>query len=546
LIQSILGASIGACVHVAGVLRFLRIAEEEGYTVEFLGAALSIPTLLDAIQEKVPNMVGISYRLNVEGASALFEELARGIQERSLVGTKFVFGGTPPVARLAEQTGIFARVFSGSETSDDVISYLRRGGDMQPNRRPPDNLLDRISFKSPFPLIRHHFGLPSLEDTIAGARVLAEAEVLEVLSLGPDQNAQEHFMHPEEMRPEYDGAGGVPVRSEDDLQNIYAASRCGNYPLVRCYNGTRDLMKMAKMLIRTIHNAWCVLPLSWYSVLDGRSNRKIVDAVRETQEVIRFHAEEEIPVEVNEAHQWSLRGSHDTVAVATAFLAAYNAKKMGVRHYVAQYMFNTPVGMSPAMDLAKMLAKIELIEGLHDGNFVSHREVRPGLLSFPSDPNLAKGQLAASVYLSMALRPEIVHVVAYSEGDHAARPDEIIESCKIARQVIQESLMGMPDMTLDCKVQQRKSILVKEAGLLLSAIRSIAPEDTDDPWGDPRTLDLAIKRGFLDAPDLKGSQCAKGTLATTIIGGSCVAYEPINKLPLDENERIRKIMTQDP
>ncbi len=543
--RRILGAAIGACVHVAGVLGFLRVAEEQGYEVEFLGAALPIPVLLDAIQDQAPNVVGIGYRLNIEGASRLFGELAQGIQERSLTGTKFVFGGTPSVARLAKETGIFDRVFSGSETSDDVISYLRRRDDTQVQTQPPGTLLDRISSKRPFPLIRHHFGLPSLEDTIDGARVLAEARVLDVLSLGPDQNAQEHFMRPKEMRPEYDGAGGVPVRSEDDFRDIYEASRCGNYPLVRCYNGTRDLMKMAKMLLRTIHNAWCVLPLSWYSVLDGRSNRRIGEAAGETQEVIRFHAEQGIPVEVNEAHQWSLRGSHDTVAVVMAFLAAYNAKKMGVRDYVAQYMFNTPLGMSPAMDLAKMLAKIELIEGLHDDNFVSHREVRPGLLSFPSDPNLAKGQLAASVYLSMALRPEIVHVVAYSEGDHAATPEEIIESCRIAKQVIDDSLMGLPDMTLDSKIQERKTELVQEAGALLEAMRGIAPEGTDDPWGDSRTLEGAIQLGFLDAPDLKGSQFARGTLVTRIIGGSCVAYDPINKRPLNECERISSIVTRD-
>ena len=35
---------------------------------------------------------------------------------------------------------------------------------------------------------------------------------------------------------------------------------------------------------------------------------------------------------------------------------------MGVKDYIAQYMFNVPPSISPAMDLAKMLAKIEMIE----------------------------------------------------------------------------------------------------------------------------------------------------------------------------------------
>jgi hypothetical protein len=38
------------------------------------------------------------------------------------------------------------------------------------------------------------------------------------------------------------------------------------------------------------------------------------------------------------------------------------------------------------------------------------------------DPDYAKGQLAASVYLQMALKPSIVHVVGYVEAHHAATP----------------------------------------------------------------------------------------------------------------------------
>ena len=56
---------------------------------------------------------------------------------------------------------------------------------------------------------------------------------------------------------------------------------------------------------------------------------------------------------------------------------------MGVKDYIAQYMFNVPPSISPAMDLAKMLAKIEMIEGLQDRNFTVYRQARAGLASLP-------------------------------------------------------------------------------------------------------------------------------------------------------------------
>ena len=137
---------------------------------------------------------------------------------------------------------------------------------------------------------------------------------------------------------------------------------------------------------------------------------------------------------------WSLRDAPDVVAVASAYLAALNAKNMGVGDYVAQFMFNTPPGTSAAMDLGKMLAKLELIESLVDRDFKVWRQVRAGLASFPVDLSLAKGQLAASTLVSMNLKPHIVHVVGFCEGDHAATPEDVIESCKIVRGVIRNCL----------------------------------------------------------------------------------------------------------
>ena len=302
-------------------------------------------------------------------------------------------------------------------------------------------------------------GRPTLEETIKGIKKISKSGLIDVVSIGPDQNAQECFFRPDKINHLQDGAGGVPVRSAEDFKKLYLASRCGNYPLMRCYSGTNDILKFAEMLVETINNAWCAVPLCWYNEIDARSERKLEDAIKENQQVMKWHAQKGIPVEVNESHQWSLRYATDAIAVATAYLAAYNAKKMGVKTYVSQYMFNTPCETSFKMDLAKMLAKIELIESLHDDNFYSIRETRTGLFSMPANFNKGKGQLGSSTLLQMQIEPSIVHVVAYCESSYAAKPDDIIQSSEIVLKAIENSLNGCPDMKADRAVKDRKRYL---------------------------------------------------------------------------------------
>ncbi|MDZ7837280.1 MAG: hypothetical protein U5N58_04610 [Actinomycetota bacterium] len=116
---------------------------------------------------------------------------------------------------------------------------------------------------------------------------------------------------------------------------------------------------------------------------------------------------------------------------------------MGVRVYVSQYMFNTPPETSFIMDLGKMLAKVQMIEQLHDEGFTSLRQTRTGLYSYPADYDEGKAQLATSTMLQMQLEPHIVHVVAYCEANHAAKTEDIIESSIIARKAITNCLSGM-------------------------------------------------------------------------------------------------------
>ncbi|SHI39664.1 cobalamin B12-binding domain-containing protein [Lutispora thermophila] len=536
-----LGAAIGNCVHVGGIVNFFRLVEREGHETYFLGAAVSIDRLVEKVLEIKPDVVAIGYRLTPKNVEPLLKELEEHIKSKKLDNIEWIFGGTKPVADVARRFSFFSTIFDGTEDVDDVINYIRGRQLKEVKLYYPDNIVERINSKYPYPVLRHHFGLPSLEDTIEGIKKIAEAKVLDVISIGPDQNTQQFFFSQDKMNKDLDGAGGVPLRKVEDFIELYKASRRGNYPLLRCYSGTADVFRFAEMLKDTIHNAWCAVPLCWYNVLDGRGTRPVGESIAEGQMLMKKHAEWNIPVEVNEAHHWSLRDAHDTIGVVMAFLAAYNAKKMGVRDYIAQYMFNVPAALHHKMDLAKMLAKVELIESLEDDNFKTYRQVRAGLASLSSDLDVAKGQLAASTYLAMSLKPHIVHIVGYCEADHAAKAEEVIESTKIVRGVIRSTLDGMVDMTKDMEVQERKHELMEEAKYLLDTIKNLY-EESEDPWSDPKVLEDIIRRGIIDAPHLRGNPSAKGVLETRIVNGKCMAYSKKLNRVMTEKERIEELL----
>lgn len=538
----IIGAAIGNCVHVAGVSHFLDIAEEEGYKVKFLGPAISLDILFDEIKQYKPYMVGISYRLTPENAELLLDEVEKRKEELNYEPI-WCFGGTKPVAEVAKKYNMFSYISDGTDDVKDSIVFLRGDKKEQCKNTFAQNLSDRIKESYPYPLLRHHFGLPSMEETIEGIKKISNSKVLDIISLGTDQNAQQYFFKPEQMKNQFDGAGGVPVRSVDDLINLKEASKCGNFPLMRCYSGTDDLLLNAQMLVDTIDNAWCAIPLSWYSELDGRSTRKIEISVKEAQELIKWHVKRGIPVEINEPHHWGLRDAHDVMSVVMAYISAYNAKKLGVKEYIAQYMFNNPNGLSFSMDFARVLAMKELVESLHDDNFTTYRETRAGLPLFNADMDVAKGQLAASTFMQMAIKPHIIHVVAYSEADHAASADDVIASCKIVKGVIRHSVSDSFSIDKDITIVNRKNELIKEAKTLIKFIEEKF-SNYDDPLTNSEVLATCIKEGYIDAVHILKNEKFKGNLTTKFVDGKCVAYNKKNGEILGEKERLERLINR--
>jgi methylmalonyl-CoA mutase cobalamin-binding subunit len=542
--KTVVAAALGECVHVAGVSNFLRLADLAGWRTVFLGPAVSVAEVLEAARREKADLVGVSYRLTPENGERLLGLFAEEAAELHAAGVRFAFGGTPPVAQKAAQLGnFFERIFDGSETPEQVLPWLKG----QPARDLgesdfPQTTVERILWKRPYPILRHHFGLPTMEATLAGIEQIAEAQVLDLISLGTDQDAQENFFHPERQDPRRKGAGGVPVRSPDDFRALFAAGRRGNHPLMRAYSGTDDFIRYAEVLVDTIHNAWCAIPLFWFNQMDRRGPWDLEGSIREHQQVMSWYGERGIPVELNEPHHWGMRDSSDVTYVAAAFLSAYNAKRCGVRDYIAQFMFNSPPGTSDAMDLAKMLAAQELIVPLRDEKFNIWTQTRIGLLSHPLDGHAARGHLAASTYLQMALRPDIYHIVGHTEADHAASADDIIEAVKITRRAIQNAL-GAPDMRQASEVQARKQELVAEVGVLLDAIRDLAPAGTADPWADAATLARSVTLGLMDAPQLRNNKFGRGEARTRILEGKSVAVDESGH-PLTEKERLSTLIKE--
>lgn len=544
--KRILGAAIGECVHIAGLCSFLDMADSQGYETIFLGPAVSIDRLIERIKTEKPGVVALSYRLTEQNCNLLLKQLKAELTREGLLGRRYIFGGTLPTARAARDSGLFEAVYDGSEPVHEIHTLLSGSGKPQTTATHyPDLLVDRITGLYPTPLFRHHIGKSTVERTAREIELIAESGVLDVISIAPDQTAQQSFFRANDRKSGSSGAGGVPVRTEADLVRLYNASRCGNFPLVRCYSGTADLLEWAKMLVRSINNAWAAVPLFWYNELDGRGPRRLVEGITESQAVMRWHAERGIPVECNDAHQWSMRYASDAMAIAVAYLAACNAKHQGINHYILQLMLQTPPQVSFMGDLAKMIASIELVESLHDLNFQSYREVRPGIISFPADPHDAKGHLAIATMTGMLLKPHIFHVVAYCEGQYAAGASEIIESVKIVRHIFNqnkscidpETVFSNPDFI------ERKNSLKREAMVLIESIETIG-KAFDDPLTRPEVLESAVKLGVLDTPQFKNRPPARGEIATNMFGGNYYSINPQTGAKIKERERVNLILLE--
>ena len=298
---------------------------------------------------------------------------------------------------------------------------------------------------------------------------------------------------------------------------------------MRSYAGTDDLIEMAEMYENTFGNAWPAIPIFWFNDMDGRGPQDLEKSVSEHLKLIQWYSERDFPVEILESHHWGMRGAHDSLAVATAYLGAKVTKELGVKDYIHQYMFNIPQRISATNDLAKMLAVRELITELKSDSFHVYTQTRAGLPSFPNHLEEARAQLANSTLLQMQLNPDIIHVVNYSEPHHAATAQDVIDSAHITLHAIKNS-QGMPSLVTNSEVVRRKEELKQGARYILNHV------EANGDLTDSKYLTSLVTKGVLDAPMLKGNQYARGKLEVVEKNG---AYFPVKDGKfINERERL--------
>jgi methylmalonyl-CoA mutase cobalamin-binding subunit len=142
-VKTVIAGALGECVHVAGVMNFLRLAEAAGWRTVFLGPAVSVEQVLQAARQENADLVGVSYRLTPETGERLLATFAEEADELRTAGVRFTFGGTPPIAQRARSLGFFEQVFEGGEPAEAVLAYLRGQPSDHPDRpafhNPPSN-----------------------------------------------------------------------------------------------------------------------------------------------------------------------------------------------------------------------------------------------------------------------------------------------------------------------------------------------------------------------------------------------------------------------
>jgi hypothetical protein len=280
--QLFLGSTLGNDPHTQGLHIASKIAKRVGISSVLLPPRDEYSQLCKEVGERDPDFLGLSYRLSPEPGC---EELRRclavlgsaGLLRRANGKQRRVgFSGLPATLRVVRQAAgnlpcPVILIEPGQDLSQGIASVLdffeikeQRDGiiaeltsEFEPPRIPVlDQLAAEVVFQDRYldepplpipspaacddlrvrvreseqPLIRSHFGIPgdSVQPTVDGIRELAEARVLDEISLGSSDFSQRYFGRPE-MFAGLKNDGGVPYKDAEELRRLVQASRCGNF-----------------------------------------------------------------------------------------------------------------------------------------------------------------------------------------------------------------------------------------------------------------------------------------------------------------------------
>lgn len=416
-----------------------------------------------------------------------------------------------------------------------------------------DSLPERVACNSKqtphIPLMRAHIG-PYSEDSKAAKKEfnkwlheLADAGFLDIVSVGSSQLSQSAFGTDWKGRP---NGGGVPVNSEQDLKDIWKASRP---MLVRIYSGTKNIPELARIYDRTLNIAWYALSFWWFNQIDGRGPYSVKKNLEQHLETLKVIAELKRPFEPNVPHHFAFRGADDYTYVLSAYLAAKTAKKLGIKYFVLQIMLNTPKATWGIQDLAKARAALSLVRELEDDDFKVYLQPRAGLDYFSPDFEKAKAQLAAVTALMDDIEPEnqkspdIIHVVSYCEGIELATPKYVNESIQIVIETLKEYRALKASGAMDGMIHSSEvDVRTHDLHTQVKEIVALIEKHIENPY-TPEGLYQIFKIGIFATPYLwEGREEFKAATQwkTSLIDGSIKVVDE-NGQPIEPVKRVKAI-----
>ena len=123
--NSIAGACLGDCIHVAGITKFLRIAQRYGYQTEFIGAAVPIPELIKKIKNSTAQIIALSYRLTPKVGLSLIKQFIQQVKYQKLNNRDYYLGCLPELEKYAKKLKFFKKIFTGGEPLDEFYSIFQ-------------------------------------------------------------------------------------------------------------------------------------------------------------------------------------------------------------------------------------------------------------------------------------------------------------------------------------------------------------------------------------------------------------------------------------
>ncbi len=609
--ERILIATLADDPHTQGLFNFTRIAREAGFDVLSLPPGITGEKILEHIQTYDPEFIGFSYRLSPDiGLDQMSYIIHRMAEHNLLVKSngekrKIAFAGLPATVDLVAGslrdysiTGI-KQAHEPIDSAGTVLDYLgvydeRRekilksakarltpprikeldslseivSGDVSievplniPSEQAKKSYTARIREVWPQrPIIRTHYGEPgeTIAPTVTGIEKIAEAGVVDEISLGSSDLSQRYYNEPDKWAGKKND-GGVPYKNFHDLVLLREAARRGNYPSVKPYAHVTCMESFVEECIKAdlLTGSHQAVPLFWFNKLDGRGPSDVSESIKEHIRTVKKLTAYNIPVEMNDPNHWSSRWASDAVVVADYGLIASVMIACGVSDMVLQMQFNKPKETSDYGDIAKFLAAKELVQKLIPSDMAVNIwiEARTGIEHFKPDLNIARKQLARSTILQMLLNPHALHLVSYCEALYAAKSEDIIQSSGIIRKAVKVYHKNKEDLQKYInihEIQERKEYLLKESLFLLEKIATLNPSYREGSvknlyryLSDGDTIYEALKKGYMSAPGIFTEPFRENALFThtdIIPGGMINSIDPQSLTSITEEKRIQKLM----